>query len=671
MGKLRNILLAILLLAGSASAVSLTGTFRYANGNRLNGKIRLTLSRPAQDPTDTSNVVPTVREFRIRNGSLPTDATLKGNDILQPSGTYYVGEILSSRGRLLSRTNYVVTGSSFDMGGAVPTSVTTSNVRFQDLIGIRRIGPIRFCDGFAGADAGAKITACIADLPSTGGVADARGLEGAQAVSTTVTITNPVELLLGAALLTSSVAPAFSFDAGSDGSSLICTAATRITFANGMANFSRLIRIQNTSNITIKGCATDGNGNNAAAGEQNHNIFITGSTDVWITGNVIHDAQGDGIFLADADRVSITNNTFFNLGRMGVTLFGPTINNISVTNNKFRVGSRVTTSTTAGNFVHGEGAIVSGAGRNITVSGNQMEGQGISFTTTDSPWSGVQIKGNVIRPDESAALGAAILLRDTQDFTIEGNEIIGDTGVNRIGIHVQEIGASSVTGRGVIANNVIRDIGNECISISGTFTPALGQLSITGNVLTGCGDLGIQVETEWPQVQIANNIIRDSVDWGIDFQDSQDFVIAGNILIDNGTRGIQVQVTGGTAAGRGLIFGNEVRYATPAGTQGINIASVATIDRILIFGNDLADTATPLTLGALATNLHAYMNLTGTSTIPVWTSPINSAGVTFANLGTPANGTITFCSDCAIANPCAGAGTGALAKRLNSVWVCN
>jgi len=80
-----------------------------------------------------------VREFRIRNGNLPSGATLKGNDILQPSGTYYVGEILSSRGRLLSRTNYVVTGSSFDMGGAVPTSVTTSNVRFQDLLGLREI----------------------------------------------------------------------------------------------------------------------------------------------------------------------------------------------------------------------------------------------------------------------------------------------------------------------------------------------------------------------------------------------------------------------------------------------------------------------------------------------------------------------------------------------------
>jgi hypothetical protein len=50
---------------------------------------------------------------------------------------------------------------------------------------------------------------------------------------------------------------------------------------------------------------------------------------------------------------------------------------------------------------------------------------------------------------------------------------------------------------------------------------------------------------------------------------------------------------------------------------------------------------------------------------------IQLAPVTFSNLGTPGNGTVTFCSDCTVAATCAGSGTGAIAKRLNSVWVCN
>ncbi len=44
---------------------------------------------------------------------------------------------------------------------------------------------------------------------------------------------------------------------------------------------------------------------------------------------------------------------------------------------------------------------------------------------------------------------------------------------------------------------------------------------------------------------------------------------------------------------------------------------------------------------------------------------------TFTNLGTPSDGTFCYCSDCTIAATCAGSGTGAFAKRLNSVWVCN
>ena len=44
---------------------------------------------------------------------------------------------------------------------------------------------------------------------------------------------------------------------------------------------------------------------------------------------------------------------------------------------------------------------------------------------------------------------------------------------------------------------------------------------------------------------------------------------------------------------------------------------------------------------------------------------------TFASLPGSPNGSILYCSDCTIANPCASGGNGALAKRLNGAWVCN
>jgi hypothetical protein len=43
----------------------------------------------------------------------------------------------------------------------------------------------------------------------------------------------------------------------------------------------------------------------------------------------------------------------------------------------------------------------------------------------------------------------------------------------------------------------------------------------------------------------------------------------------------------------------------------------------------------------------------------------------FANLGAATNGSMIYCSDCTIASPCAGGGNGAIAKRLNAIWVCN
>lgn len=62
----------------------------------------------------------------------------------------------------------------------------------------------------------------------------------------------------------------------------------------------------------------------------------------------------------------------------------------------------------------------------------------------------------------------------------------------------------------------------------------------------------------------------------------------------------------------------------------------------------------------------SQLQLLGSNFLLFW-----GTGVTAASLGTPANGNIIYCSDCTIANPCAGGGSGALAKRLNATWVCN
>lgn len=86
--------------------------------------------------------------------------------------------------------------------------------------------------------------------------------------------------------------------------------------------------------------------------------------------------------------------------------------------------------------------------------------------------------------------------------------------------------------------------------------------------------------------------------------------------------------------------------------------------------------------GAIGTNLSANSGTGGVIFGSGGASPTQAAkivangslvqaGIAFAALGTPANGMLIYCTDCTIANPCAAAGTGAFAKRLNGVWVCN
>jgi len=55
----------------------------------------------------------------------------------------------------------------------------------------------------------------------------------------------------------------------------------------------------------------------------------------------------------------------------------------------------------------------------------------------------------------------------------------------------------------------------------------------------------------------------------------------------------------------------------------------------------------------------------GNSVIPGTTSQANLAA------NNPTNGGMIYCTDCTIANPCASGGSGAIAKRLNGVQVCN
>lgn len=96
---------------------------------------------------------------------------------------------------------------------------------------------VRICSRFTGATAGEKIAACIADLPGTGGIADATGIEGAQTITSSpfTGVTKPVTLKIGAGQYTVST-------------NVTVPASVVIEFARG-GYFS----INNGSTLTVAG----------------------------------------------------------------------------------------------------------------------------------------------------------------------------------------------------------------------------------------------------------------------------------------------------------------------------------------------------------------------------------------------------------------------------------
>lgn len=232
MKRILSVIAFLCLMATSAVAgtIPISGTIRLANGNLMNGKIRFMLSYSAARDSCSSNlVVAQMVEFTVANGVLPASARITGNDCLQPANTFYTAQYVSSAGTVMAQNVFYVQGSSFDIGAATPTPLTTSNISFGSFVGLNEVASlnidnIRMCDQFPGSTAGAQIAACIANLPSTGGIADARGIEGSQAITADpfFGVTKRVTLLLGSATYTEAV----EINPTADYTQILCSGTT-------------------------------------------------------------------------------------------------------------------------------------------------------------------------------------------------------------------------------------------------------------------------------------------------------------------------------------------------------------------------------------------------------------------------------------------------------------
>jgi hypothetical protein len=132
---------------------------------------------------------------------------------------------------------------------------------------------------------------------------------------------------------------------------------------------------------------------------------------------------------------------------------------------------------------------------------------------------------------------------------------------------------------------------------------------------------------------------------------------ATKVYIDN-TEGVQVR----SAMGTGTLGYNNIRL-------GLNGALPS-----LQFDHNSASTRWMLDTGGTSNAFRWVVNAATVSLQLATNGTIIQAGVTFANLGTPANGSLVYCSDCGVTsgadNTCATGFNGALAVRLAGAWKC-
>ena len=149
----------------------------------------------------------------------------------------------------------------------------------------------------------------------------------------------------------------------------------------------------------------------------------------------------------------------------------------------------------------------------------------------------------------------------------------------------------------------------------------------------------------------------DSLMWRID---TDGRVETTSTLDINGGSGIHIFFSGSTPGNIGTRTGNRP-------TEVISASSMVT-------GMVIANTS--MQLGGVDSNstVVLFTPVAGTTggSQGIIIQQADGTPAVFADLnGSAANGPMIYCSDCTIANPCAGAGSGAYAKRLNGVWICN
>jgi hypothetical protein len=368
--------------------------------------------------------------------------------------------------------------------GGVITGVTDVRTWFVDP---NSYGPVCRADLMPGADAGAKIAACWAAMP-VGGTTDARGLPGAQTVSSTVFLDKPGTLLLG------------------DGPYTLPTTGGTAVTVGGAAFYASAnnVRIIGNGQTVLQAARTWADGSWAAVGAFGVSGFEARNLDIQITvTGAMPGVQTNiqGVWVKGAP-----------------TTGNPAASNFTIENNRVWAHGAVTDELhgkLSGIFVYSQHVTLRATGG--IIKGNILtdcHGRNIYLYRA----TGVSIIGNTITDLGSTLAGVT--------SAAKGIRVIGGTSVSILGNTISSAGSAgdlrAISLEGDTANINLSVVGNT-VYFSGTQVASVGLWAenttwadITGNSLTFAGadsgaNSGVRLYTNAGALPVNNMLLAQNL----------------------------------------------------------------------------------------------------------------------------------------------------------------
>ena len=335
------------------------------------------------------------------------------------------------------------TTGAFEVVRVSLKEMLSGNVRVDKNLYVARnlnasvINGVLYADQFPGADAGAKIAACIAALPDTGGTCDARGFKGAQAISATITLNKSgLTLLLpppGAATFTNTANPALAVSTASN----VLIDSGRIVLSGANASCVHYIGV--VSNLTVQNQVCEGDGLVASAhsgfsnpsGQTLTNIKLLNNTVSSVTlGMSLNAALGGSVTGGLIQGNHITNV----VGTAAGTGYGIHHSNLASAN---PANVRI-----VGNYIEGaqRHSIYQGGGNGVVISQNTIRNHRIGTGVPGSPLPAIEVSrtnavvvsDNLIYAPKDGAISFGpdeVTPADTSGCDMDHNVIYLPTGV--------------------------------------------------------------------------------------------------------------------------------------------------------------------------------------------------------------------------------------------------